>query len=506
MNSNDTTRSGLNRPGTLDPDRDRRMVVLAAAFLASSLICWSSVCLGPKLTLAITLVPLVLPFMVAYAAMMERGILDPTALFPACFGAYNGLPLIKLLSDDMPQNRAYPVKFEPYIYFEAGLLSALAAIFIAVTWALWRLPPCKKLRKSDLMGWFEMGTGSYILGILLYQVEYLEVGGYWAALAIERTRRFEVMAEKLSLPYFAFVLVGLVMAAAASDTTRKRVATIVMSGLWCVMVMVQGDRRLLLQAVVAVLAAWMFVAARSIRMRTKHLVLAISAYIVLAVAGQLREQIPRIVSDPDARHTVVDSDKNSSLLESVKPGNSELGAPFLSVLYNAEHVREHALGASYFYTLVAIFPRFIYPTKPPSPATEMANDLHRGRFLGFAAAGWGYSPVAEAFLNFGMPGVCIISSLWMGAFIGLSRLRNYTWGLVLAAVLAPETINANRIDFRTVYLEAFSCTVAVLIAALLVGILFKVSSQRVGHRTAKVNMRMSHYPICALDRLEDQSL
>src|SRR6267378_8160904 len=75
-----------------------RLFVLASVFLASSLMCWSVVEEGPKLTVAIAVIPLVLPFMVAYAAMTESGIMDPAALFPAFFGMYNGIPLIRFLS------------------------------------------------------------------------------------------------------------------------------------------------------------------------------------------------------------------------------------------------------------------------------------------------------------------------------------------------------------------------------------------------------------------------
>jgi hypothetical protein len=456
--------------------------VLASAFLASCLICWSVVCVGPNLTLAVAIVPLVLPLMVAYAAMTERGILDPSALFPACFGAYNGVPLIRFLPDDALQHLIYPVKFEPDTYFRGGLYSALGAIFIAITWALWRPPANRKVPKPDLTGWFKIGTAFYAFGILLYLLQYLEIGGYRAALAMDRVRRFEIMAANaVSLPYFAFVLVGLVMTAVSGKEPRKRAATILMTVVWCVMVMGQGDRRLLLQTVLAVLSAPMFVAAKSTKIRMKHVALVICAYAALTIAGRLREEIPRLASDGSSQQRISYADKRDSWLDSIEPGNSELGAPFLSVLYNAEYVRGHSLGKSYLETIPAILPRIIYPSKPPSPAAELANEVDRGRILGFAPAGWGYSPIAEAFLNFGIPGVCIISSLWMGAFVALSQLRNYRWGLVTAAVLAPESINANRIDFRTVYLETFSCVVVVILAAFIVRSLYQASRRKMQH-------------------------
>lgn len=482
MNSDSAIEMRLRRGVTLDPKYDRHVLVLASAFLASSLVCGSVVCVGQKLTLAVALVPLVLPSVVAYAAMRERGMFDPTSLFPAFFAAYNGVPLVRFLSEDVQQHLRYPVKFEPDVYFRAGLFSALGAIFIAITWALWRSPAYKKFPKPDLTGWFKVGSFFYAVGIFLYLLQYQQIGGYWAALGIERAKRFEVMRGAMSLPYFAFVLVGLVMAAAAGKEPRKRAATILMTGLWCVMVMVQGDRRLLLHTVMALLSVTMFLAAKSITIRTKYLVIAILAYVALAIAGQLREQIPRLVSDTGSESAVPGENKKSSLWDSIEPGNSELGGPFLSVLYNSEYVKDYSLGSTYVESIFCVLPRFIYRNKPPSPEAELTNEIGGGRLFGFAPAGWGYSPIAEAFLNFGIPGVCLISSLWMGAFIGLSRLRNYRWGLVTAAVLAPETINANRIDFRTVYLETFSCIAVVIMAALVVRSLFRVSPWLAGSR------------------------
>jgi hypothetical protein len=422
--------------------------------------------------------------------MRERGILDPTALFPAVFGAYNGIPLIKFVLRGLNEHLKYPVQFEADTYFRAGILSALGAVFIAITWALWRPPVYKKSSQPDLSDGFTIGFGFYAVGISLYLLQYLQIGGYWAALAIERTRRFEVMAEHISFPYFSFVLVGLVMMVASANISWKRTATVLMVTLWGAMVLIQGDRRLLLQTVLAVLSVYTFLAARPIRLRSKHIAIMIASYAALAVAGQLRQQIPQLISGAPLHQQLPYANNDDSLLDSIIPGNAELAGPYLSVLYNAEHVKEYSLGSSYLSTLFTVVPRALYPNKPLSPAAALAEEVHRGRIFGFAAAGWGYSPVAEAFLNFGVVGVCAVCSLWMAAFIALSRIRNCAWGIVVAAVLAPESINVNRIDFRTVYLEAFACVIVVALAALVVNSFTRKSFSRCGVR--QYSMSMAH--------------
>jgi hypothetical protein len=443
-------------------------------------MCWSVLVEGPKLTLAIAIVPLILPFMVAYAAAMESGIMDPTALFPAFFGMYNGVTLIRFLSDGARNHLSYPVTFDPEVFFRAGVLSALGAIFIAITWAVWKPPVHKKFAVRDVTGWFTVGTLFYAIGVLLYFLQYLQLGGYWAALAVNRVERYQRMTETLSLPYTTFVLVGLaMMAASGRNRGLKRTATLLMTAFWCVIVMAQGERRMVLQAVFAITCAATFRVAGSTRIKARHLLLAILAYAAFSIAGQLRLLIPSlaagralysVVSDSLPGHRISDLSDTELLLESIKPENTELAGPYLSVLYNAEHVRDYIFGSSYAGTIVTFLPRVLYPgTKPLSPTQQLDIEMHRGSG---PVSGWGYSPIAEAFLNFGLPGVCIISSLWMGAFIVLSGLRNFDWGLVTAAVLSSESVNVNRIDFRTVYLESFFCVVGVLLASLIVRTLY----------------------------------
>lgn len=454
----------------LEPDAARtwRAVVLASALAASGLLCWSMMLQGSKLTLAIAIVPLILPFIVAYAAMRERGLMDPSALFAAFFGFYNGVLIIRFLSEEVRDHLPYPIKFDPEVFFRAGLLSALGAVFIAITWAAWKKPPAQKnFTNSDVSGWFNVGAIFFAMGILMYLLQYLQMGGYWSAMATQRGRRFEVMTQALSLPYLGFVLVGLVMMIIAARGRKQRALAIGMTALWCLMLLPQGDRRLLLQAIMAVCSAAMFIGRKSVPVRMKHILVAVMAYLVFAIFGYLREQIPLLLSDAPPQYLVVESNEKNPLLESAKPENSELAGPYFSVLYNAEQVRDYSLGASYVNTILTILPRVIYASKPLAPAQDLANTVHRGGTQ-FAVAGWGYSPIAEAYLNFGVLGVCLMSAVWMSAFTVLSRLRNHRWGLVSAAVLSSETINVNRIDFRTVYLESFYCMVVVVLAALIV--------------------------------------
>jgi hypothetical protein len=461
-------------------DDKGRLAVIAGVFFMSGLLCWSVMVEGPQLTLAIAAIPLVLPFMTAYAAARENGIMDPTTLFPAFFGLYNGVLLIRFLSDEARSHLSYPVTFGPEVFFRAGVLSALSAIFISITWAVWKRPVQKRVAPPDVAGWFTVGTMFYAVGVAFYFLQYLQLGGYWAALAMNRVERFQRMAETFSLPSTNFVLVGLAMMAASSlgRIGLGRITTFLLTGFWCVIVMAQGDRRLVLQAVFVVISVAMFTSFGSTRLKLKHLLIAIVAYAGFSIAGELRLFIPYIAGGKELysaelnipHHRISDVGDMDFFLDDIKPEYTELAGPYLSVLYNAEHVKDYSFGRSYIGSIFAFLPRVLYPgTKPLSATEQLDREMHRGAG---PMSGWGYSPIAEAFQNFGTPGVCVISSLWMGAFIVLSGFRNSGWGLLVAAVLSSETVNVNRIDFRTVYLESFFCIVGVLLASLVVRVLY----------------------------------
>jgi hypothetical protein len=457
----------LLRPALAQGKPEWRIYVLCAIFLCCLLLAGSVVVAGSKLTLAISIVPLILPFMVAYAAMLERGIWDSTVLFPAAFAAYNGVLLVRFCSQDVLDGLFYPVRFDSHDFFMGALLSALAAIFVALAWVIWKPGNVTHVPVPHTGGWFTIGIVFYAVGMALYFLQYAMIGGYTAALATDRLERFEAMAEAQSFPYIPFVLTGLVMMRIVGRRRkRQRIAAFVLMAVWCLVVLAQGDRRLVLQAVLAVICAGSFPSLKQGRVRLKYVFLCVAGYAALTIAGQLRAVIPLLASGAVSPNRAYDAVGGDVLLETVKPENTEIGGPFFSVLYNVGNVKHYSWGASYLDTIGAALPRVLYPgRKPSSPSADLANEVHQG--VG-PVVGWGYSPVAEAYLNFGIVGVCLIAAAWMGFFIVLSRLRTRSWGIVIAAVLSSECINVNRIDFRTVYVESFYCLLAIALAAVAV--------------------------------------
>ncbi len=120
-------------------------------------------------------------------------------------------------------------------------------------------------------------------------------------------------------------------------------------------------------------------------------------------------------------------------------------------------------GLSYATSIPAVVPRALYPgTKIPAISTDLGDALYEG--VG-PVYGWGFSPVAEGFANFGLPGAFGTMVLWsmFFAWLGSNRYRSLA-GLVVCATLLQEAVNANRIDFRYVYFESVYCVIAAMLA------------------------------------------
>jgi hypothetical protein len=163
----------------------------------------------------------------------------------------------------------------------------------------------------------------------------------------------------------------------------------------------------------------------------------------------------------------------------ILPEHTEFGQPYVSILDLSRKEQELKWGSSYLTSLPAVLPRALYPGKKAiAPSELLASSLHSG--LG-APMGWGYTPVAEAYSNFGLPGTFFILCGWSIFFVWLARVRyRGMGGVVIAAILVQEAVNANRIDFRSVYAEGIFCVVAAGAALLCVSIILWSTTRLTG--------------------------
>lgn len=104
-------------------------------------------------------------------------------------------------------------------------------------------------------------------------------------------------------------------------------------------------------------------------------------------------------------------------------------------------------GATFFVnSLVNLVPASIWPNRPPTAAAELSFYYYEKS--GDEVFGLGYSPVLEAYVNFGIVGILPWFGLLILALVQLEKFLEEKggWGICCWAALLPIAVNAQRID------------------------------------------------------------
>lgn len=431
-----------------------------------------------ELTLPLALVSIIPPLGVAIARATRNGMVDPLAVFALCFAAYNGVLLLRLNYGATPHE--VPFAIDGTMIFHAGILSGLGSLGLVTGWLLSsdrRSKPMTQGSPGESMATFLTGVACYLVGIALYMVQYWQVGGYMQSVAMDRGQRFELLRGTVSMPYDGFVVSGLSLMVFASigKTKARKLLSSAACLLWFLLVMLQGDRRLALQMIMALAIVIGTLRPAFTKLRPVALVAIVGGYLVAVAFGEYRGLIYDLAAGRSTfRQAQIAADSDDSV--SSKPEDTELGGPYVSVLYYASGTEPLRWGLSYASSIPAILPKLLYPgAKLPPISLDLDQALHEG--VG-PVYGWGFSPIAEAFANFGLVGPFGVMVLWsMGfAWLGANRYRSLA-GMVVCATLLQETVNANRIDFRYVYFESVFCVCAVLAAMMMLKAITEITNR-----------------------------
>ena len=386
--------------------------------------------------------------------------------------------LFRLSTVGGEKDLVYPTAFGGDTYAQAGVLVALAATVICITALSWEalLAPtfetgedsqtASNLRKHGPQMWFWAGIASYAGGLAMYFVQLAQLGGYIATLTMDRGERYSAAtySNLLSYPFGALVvpgLAGMFLGAYSGRSHSQRICSWSLAALWCVLVILQGDRRLALQALLAIAGVLSILRPGMVRLRFRTWVLLLAAYILFSTFGQARYLAMAVAS---GRTSV--GEASAELFDEwsgdwVAPENTEFAGPFFSLLSVVSENNQPIHGESYYDSFLYILPKALYPGQKPQLLTHKFDEqVHQG---GGTIYGWGYNPVAEAFLNFGVPGVAVTFVLWTVLFLTIGFIKHQgAFGLLLFSVLLSEAVNANRIDFGVVYSEAVYLLLGVL--------------------------------------------
>ncbi len=411
--------------------------------------------------------------------------LDPLGLFCLGFLLYDGLLLLRLSLVSGTSVMLYPTSFGYETYAAAGILCIIAATAVLLTIFVWELTgsssECAYFVRPDASAsaaWFWAGICSYLTGIVLYYLQFQQYGGYLAALTMTRGERFGLAGDSgsLSYPYLAFIVPSiacLCYSSQISDKKYQRIAFYALTALWCILVLAQGDRRLVLQSALTVAGVMAVVRPQALRLRMRSWLLIVAAYCFFAVFGNARSFISAIAAGETSVAQAVAELNEEMSNDWLTPEHSEFAGPYLSLLVASSGHSERLLGSSYYESFLTVLPKFMYPGQKPELLTrQFDEEMHQGSGT---ISGWGYNPVAEAFVNFGVLGVALIFAFWTLYFLAIRSFRRRgEWGILLSAVLLSEAVNANRIDFRNVYWETTYFTIGLLLTGAVALVLKKL--------------------------------
>ncbi len=426
---------------------------------------------------SLSVITMLLAGATAYWRFKEHG-LDALALFCTAFAAYDGLLLFRLATVSSEEHLVYPSAFGLDTYADVGILVALAATVTCITALAWDtvIAPLfaqkstasrtqSELRRRGPEMWFWAGMISYVVGVVMYFLQYAQLGGYFATLAMDRGERYSAgtYANLLSYPFSAFVVPGLAamfVGGYGGKSTFQRASSWSLFAIWSLLLILQGDRRLVLQALLAIGGVLSVVRPKMLKLRLRTWILLILGYAFLSLFGHVRYLINPIISGQTSGQNAWAEVSGNASGDWFTPENTELAGPYYSLLSVVSESTQDLYGKSYYDSFLLVIPKRLYIGEKPELLTRQFDEqVHQG---GGTVYGWGYNPVAEAYLNFGTVGVALIFVLWSLLFLSLGLLKHHgTWGLLVFSVLLAEAVNANRIDFGVVYTESVYMMVGV---------------------------------------------
>jgi hypothetical protein len=414
---------------------------------------------------------------VAYQRFRNFGISDSLGIFASLFAAYNGLiPLqVAILGEKDTIQSVYPIGFSEQTYLAAAAASALASVGLLAGSLLLR--PRRTLREQlcakaptveCVESFFIVGCMGTITGLAMMIIDYGRIGGFIYALAISRVTRYQILADSRGgLPYQSFILVGLcfMFFGAGAHKRSLKVCLLCAAGLtWTGILLVQGDRRPLLYMLLG-----FFVINESVQLvRTsgkRILTLLVAFYCFSTLISSVRSVFPFLVEGSMNLSEALVWTRDHVTANDLLPDQSEFAGPYIAVLYEMQSWSGYRYGLTYAEAIPNVLPRSLYPGEKPAALNETLAWNIGSTDANGSVSGWGYSPVAEAYINFGFAGIPLVFAAFSVAFGVMSRLPALgPFGLVLCAAITPQMLNLNRINMSHSVQEAvFDSSVAFLL-------------------------------------------
>ena len=167
----------------------------------------------------------------------------------------------------------------------------------------------------------------------------------------------------------------------------------------------------------------------------------------------------------------------------LNPANGEFGSVIpttADVIANVPSNEPHEFGTTYVEAVGVVVPRFIWPNRPLAAGEWYAAEFYPSVWQSGGA--YGFSPIAEAFLNFGVAGVFLLG-LFFGMLlhrwedtVAASTGNDPRFGVISYALATPWLAFMWRLDFASVLKNYAVLTMIPVAAVILAAAILRASA------------------------------
>ncbi|MEZ9036659.1 O-antigen polysaccharide polymerase Wzy [Vibrio cyclitrophicus] len=216
----------------------------------------------------------------------------------------------------------------------------------------------------------------------------------------------------------------------------------------------------------------------------KYILLLVLVYFSLVVVTVIRGVAGYAIENNDYQLIYDKFEDYEVILKRVNPAESEFGAPFGNLneyLINNQSNSEYVFGYTYLISPIVMIPSFIYPgDKPDQAIYEFRNKYFSSERYRGDIASTGYSPILEAFHNFGSVGILFIFfivSYFMQCLLRWKFLYDGIFYPVFVCLLYNVARVFHRSDMSTVIGEVYWAVILALITSFIYKVFFIFKSK-----------------------------
>lgn len=408
---------------------------------------------------------------------------DPLFLFTGAFVLYNSSVLLQF-AGDATQTGSFFTYIRIYSSHElilAGItslfalfgmwISAVVLAFLQRRQTVYAPPVISAARSVRNLFW--IGFAAVTLFLLVYVAVIIATVGLVNFLGSVRTGSDRINPSTvlgigiplppLAIAGFAAMLLGY---AVSPSKRRKRILTVVLT-VFVLFNFLQGSRHLI--AYLIIMAIGTYATFVPIKVTSPHKLILIGTvlYSVFVIVSKTRSTLISYFAGTVTLDQWFDLMRQFSWRWLLPVGN-EFGGVYLTLLETVNASSPLLLGRTYIEAILYILPTRLYPgVKPVSLGHEFAISISQ-QYEWLAGIGFGFSPVAEAYLNLGLAGIPVAFMLlaFMLHRVGSLRRRGMA-GVLVYLVLLGQMVNANRYSLDGVLQEAaFSVAIILFFLAL----------------------------------------